>query len=143
MQISDIPHVMAILNGISVIFLTIAYIQIKKGEIQNHKTSMIGALVASAIFLIFYVYYKANSGFAKFGGDGSIRYFYFTLLITHLIGAIIITGIVPITVWKAIKGNFKQHKWIARYTWPLWMWVGLSGIVVYIMTIHLFPYKGS
>ena len=143
MTITDLPHIMASLNSISVIFLTIAYMQIKRGNKENHKRAVLGALIASALFLIFYLYYKANSGFAKFGGDGSIRYFYFTLLITHLVGAIMITGMVPITVWHAIKGNHEKHRRIARYTWPLWMWVGLSGVVVYIMAVHLYPYNGS
>lgn len=143
MEISDLPHIIAILNGVSVIFLTIAYIQIRQGNKENHKRAMIGALAASAFFLVFYLYYKANSGFARFGGEGLVRPFYFGLLITHVIGAIIITGMVPITVWRAVKGDFEKHRRIARYTWPLWMWVGLSGVAVYVMTVHLFPFQGS
>jgi len=143
MTVSDLPHIIATLNGISVLFLTIAYVQIKQGYKENHKRAMIGALAASALFLVFYLYYKANSGFAKFGGEGLIRPFYFGLLITHVLGAIVITGMVPVTVWRAIKGDFERHRRIARYTWPLWMWVGLSGVAVYVMTVHLFPYNGS
>jgi len=142
MNISDFPHIIAALNGISVIFLTVAYVFIKRGDKQRHKTAMIGALATSALFLVFYVIYKANSGFAKFGGEGLVRPFYFTLLITHVLGAIAITGMVPITVWRAIKGNFEKHRRVARFTWPLWMWVGVSGVAVYVMTVHLFPYQG-
>lgn len=143
MEISDFPHIIAALNSVSVLFLTIAYVYIRRGNRQMHKFAMMGALAASAVFLVFYVIYKANSGFAKFGGEGLIRPFYFTLLITHVLGAIIITGMVPVTVWRAIKGRFESHRRIARYTWPLWMWVGLSGVAVYVMTVHLFPYQGS
>lgn len=103
---------------------------------------MICALIVSGIFLVFYVIYKANSGFAKFGGEGMIRPVYFTLLITHVIGAIMITFMVPITVWRAFKGNFVKHKAIARFTWPLWVWVGISGVTVYVMTVHLYPFQG-
>ena len=108
-----------------------------------HRKAMICALAISAFFLVFYVVYKANSGFAKFGGEGAIRPIYFTILITHVLGAILITFMVPITVWRALKGNFEKHKKIARFTWPLWMWVGISGVVVYAMTVHLFPYQGG
>ncbi len=143
MTITDFPHIIAALNGLSVVFLTIAYVHIRQGNRDKHRLAMIGALAASAVFLVFYVIYKANSGFAKFGGEGLVRPFYFTLLITHVIGAIVITGMVPVTVWRAIKGDFEKHRRIARYTWPLWMWVGISGVAVYVMTVHLFPFQGS
>ena len=143
MTITDFPHIIAALNGLSVVFLTIAHVHIRQGNRDKHRLAMIGALAASAVFLVFYVIYKANSGFAKFGGEGLVRPFYFTLLITHVIGAIVITGMVPVTVWRAIKGDFEKHRRIARYTWPLWMWVGISGVAVYVMTVHLFPFQGS
>lgn len=143
MDVSDFPHIIASLNGVSVIFLMTAFYQIRRGNHEGHKKAIMGALATSALFLVFYLYYKANSGFAKFGGEGMVRPFYFTLLITHVIGAIIITGLVPVTVWRAIKGDFEKHRRIARYTWPLWMWVGISGVAVYVMTVHLFPYQGS
>ncbi|MBT4890251.1 MAG: DUF420 domain-containing protein [Rhodospirillales bacterium] len=143
MQISDFPHIIASLNGLSVLFLTVAFIYIRAGNREMHRKAMICALAISAFFLVFYVVYKANSGFAKFGGEGAIRPIYFTILITHVLGAILITFMVPITVWRALKGNFEKHKKIARFTWPLWMWVGISGVVVYAMTVHLFPYQGG
>lgn len=143
MEITDFPHIIAALNAVTVMFLTAAYVFIRRGDRQRHKVAMIFALAASALFLVVYGIYKANSGFAKFGGEGLIRPFYFTLLITHVLGAIVITGMVPVTVWRAVKGNFEKHRRIARFTWPLWMWVGLSGVAVYVMTVHLFPYQGS
>ncbi len=142
MEISDFPHVIAGLNALSVLFLMAAYLYIRSGNRDKHRMAMICALVVSGFFLIFYVIYKANSGFARFGGEGLVRPLYFTLLITHVLGAIIITVMVPITVWRAFKGNFTHHRKIARYTWPLWMWVGVSGVGVYVMTVHLFPYTG-
>ncbi len=141
MQITDFPHIIAGLNALSVIFLTAAFIYIKSGNREKHRLMMICALAISGLFLVFYLYYKANSGFAKFGGEGFIRPVYFTLLITHVFGAMMITVMVPITVWRAIKGNYEKHRKIARFTWPLWMWVGLSGVAVYVMTVHLYPYQ--
>ncbi len=142
MEITDIPHIIAALNAISVVFLCIGYYYIRQHDRLKHRAAMIGALVASAIFLVFYVYYKANSGFARFGGEGLIRPIYFTFLATHVLGAIAITGLVPVTAWRAFSGSFEKHRRIARITWPLWMWTGVSGVGVYVMTIHLFPFQG-
>ncbi len=143
MEIADFPHIIAALNALSVVCLSIGYVFIRQGKRAQHRVAMISALCVSALFLVFYVIYKANSGFAKFGGEGLIRPFYFTFLFVHVVGAIAITGLVPLTVWPALKGNFVKHRRIARMTWMLWMWVGISGVVVYVMTVHLFPYHGS
>lgn len=142
MAISDFPHVIAALNALSVVFLVVGFVFIRRGDRVRHRFAMLGAVVVSAIFLGFYVYYKAHSGFAKFGGEGLIRPFYFTFLITHVLGAIAITGLVPYTLWRALSGNFEKHRRIARITWPLWVWVGVSGVGVYVMTIHLYPFQG-
>ena len=104
---------------------------------------MITALVVSALFLVFYVIYKANSGFAKFGGEGWIRPVYFTILFVHVLGAIAITPLVPWTVYRALKGEFEGHRRLARWTWPLWIYVGVSGVVVYAMAVHLYPFQAS
>jgi putative membrane protein len=87
-----------------------------------------------------YLIYHFNSGLARFGGEGVIRPIYFSLLIAHVIGAIIITPLVPITLYRALTGQFARHRQLARWTWPLWMYVAISGVVVYVMTIHLYPY---
>ena len=102
--------------------------------------AMVTALALSSVFLVFYLIYKANSGFAKFGGEGLIRPIYFTLLIIHVVGAIALVPLVPRLVFLAIKERFDEHRKIARWTWPLWMFVGISGVVVYVMTVHLYPY---
>lgn len=143
MNAQDLVHVNALLNAVSVVFLSIGFYFIKAGDWRKHRAMMIGALVASALFLISYVLYKLNSGFAKFGGDGAIRYVYFTILIIHVAGAIAITPMVPITVFRAWRERFDQHKKIAKITWPLWMFVGISGVVVYVMAVHMYPYTGA
>ena len=131
---------MAVLNAASVIALSFGYAYIRSGDKVRHRLAMISALVLSSIFLIFYVIYKANSGFAKFGGEGLIRPIYFTILIIHIIGAISLVGLVPRVVFLAFKSRFEAHRRIARVTWPIWMFVGISGVIVYFMAIHLYPY---
>ena len=143
MDAQSLVHLNALLNAISVMFLTLGYIFIRSGQWRKHRAMMVSALVASGFFLISYVIYKLNSGFAKFGGEGAVRYFYFTLLIIHVLGAIAIVPLVPMTVYRAWRERFDQHKRIARITWPLWMFVGISGVVVYVMAVHIYPTTGA
>ncbi|MDA8637206.1 DUF420 domain-containing protein [Rhodospirillales bacterium] len=143
MDAQSLVHVNAILNAISVAFLSMGYVFIKRGEWKKHRAMMVSALAASGLFLISYVIYKLNSGFAKFGGEGAVRYFYFTLLFIHVVGAVAIVPLVPITVFRAWREKFDQHKKIAKITWPLWMFVGISGVVVYVMAVHLYPTVGG
>jgi putative membrane protein len=142
-NVQDLTHVMAGLNGLSVLCLMAGYLFIRNGERNKHRASMIAALSVSALFLVFYVIYKANFGFAKFGGEGWIRPVYFTILAAHVLGAIAITPLVPWTVYWALKEKFDRHRRLARWTWPLWMYVGVSGVAVYVMAVHLFPFQAS
>ena len=139
-EISDLPHINATLNGLSALVLSIGYYFIRRSERSKHRACMILALAISGAFLVTYVIYKANSGFAKFGGEGLIRPIYFTILIVHVLAAIAIVPLVPITVYRALKGQFDQHRKIARWTFPIWFFVGISGVVVYVMAIQLYPY---
>ena len=139
MNVQDLPHLIAAFNALSVVFLTAGYVFIRLGERERHRMAMVGALLASAAFLAVYLVYKAHSGFAKFGGEGIIRPIYFTILIIHVIGAVAITFMVPVMVFRALKTHFDRHRKIARLTWPLWMFVGVSGVVVYVMAVHLYP----
>ena len=139
-DVQDLTHVIAALNGATVICLGAGYAFIRRGDRRRHRASMISALAVSALFLVVYVVYKANSGFAKFGGEGLIRPIYFTLLALHIVGAIAVVPLVPATLYRALKGRFEDHRRLARWTWPLWMYVGVSGVVVYIMAVHLYPH---
>lgn len=141
-ETSDLTHVIAGLNGASVVCLIAGFVLIRQGERAAHKAVMVGALVLSAAFLVVYLYYKANSGFARFGGEGVIRPLYFTLLSLHVLGAIAIVPLVPVTVYRALRGRFADHRNLARKTLPLWIAVGVSGVVVYAMAVHLFPASG-
>ncbi len=142
MTIQDLPHVIAGLNALSVLCLGAGYAFIRRGDKTRHRALMLAALAASAAFLVVYVIYKLNSGFAKFGGEGAIRPIYFAILILHVAGAALLVPLVPMLVWRALSGQFERHRRLARFTWPLWMYVGISGVVVYVMAVHLFPYHG-
>jgi len=139
-EVSDLPHFIAAFNAGSVVCLFAGYLYVKGGNVARHRLSMLGALAFSGAFLVVYVLYKANSGFAKFGGEGTVRPVYFTILTIHVLGAIAITPLAPVLVWRAFSGRFEAHKRLARITWPIWMFVGISGVVVYVMAVHMYPY---
>lgn len=140
MPVTDLPHVIAVLNALSVVLLVTGYVFIRRGEWRRHRACMLGALAVSAAFLVVYLIYKANSGFAKFGGEGLVRPVYFAILVLHIMGAIAIVPLVPFTLFRALRRRFDRHRAIARWTWPLWVYVGVSGVVVYVMAVHLYPH---
>lgn len=139
----DLVHVNAALNAVSVVLLLLGFVQIRAGNRERHRLFMLAAVAVSALFLVSYVLYKLNSGFAKFGGEGLIRPIYFTILFVHVVGAVAIVPLVPWTLLRALKGEFDRHKKIAKKTWALWVYVGVSGVVVYVMAVHMYPYVPS
>ncbi len=139
LEITDLPHLNATLNGATILFLAGGLYFILNGERERHRACMIAALVVSVAFLASYLTYHFNSGLAKFGGEGLIRPIYFTILIVHILVAAVITPLVPLTAYWALTEQFARHKRIARWAWPLWMFVAVSGVVVYVMAIHLYP----
>jgi uncharacterized membrane protein YozB (DUF420 family) len=141
-ETADLTHVNAALNAATMLFLGVGLWFILRGERERHRASMLAALVVSVAFLITYLIYHFNAGLAKFGGEGVIRPIYFTILIVHVVAAVVITPLVPIALFRALAGRFDRHRKIARWTWPLWMYVAVSGVVVYVMSVHLFPYTG-
>lgn len=141
--VNDLPHINAALNGLTTIALLVGYIYVRRGQRDAHKACMLTALGLSALFLVTYLIYHFNSGLARFGGEGVIRPVYFTILIAHVIGAVVITPMVPLTVYRALTARFDAHRRIARWTFPLWLYVTLSGVVVYVMAVHLFPYPAG
>jgi len=138
-EIQDLPHITAALNALTAVFLVIGYVHIRQGRRAAHKKAMLTAVAVAVLFLIVYVIYHLNSGLARFGGVGVVRYVYFTLLIIHVIGAVVLVPLVPVTLYRALRGRFDAHKRLARWTWPLWMFVSVSGVVVYVMGFHLYP----
>lgn len=141
--VSDLPHLNAALNAVTLVLLSAGFFFIRTGDRARHRACMLAALAVSAAFLVSYLIYHLNSGLAKFGGVGIIRPIYFTILIAHVLIAVVITALVPVVAYRALKGDFVRHRRLARWTWPLWMYVAASGVVVYVMAIHLFPYAGA
>jgi uncharacterized membrane protein YozB (DUF420 family) len=137
MAVTDLPALNACLNSISTILLGAGYYFIRRREIARHKMSMIAAFVCSCLFLTSYLTYHYHVGSVPFTGQGWIRPVYFTILITHIILAAAIVPLALITLYRAWRGQFDRHKRIARWTWPLWMYVSVTGVVIYLMLYQM------
>ena len=133
-----IPHILAVLNTLSATLVSIGYVNIRKKNIAIHKACMISALIVSTIFMIFYLYYHAKVGYIPFAGQGDIRYLYFSLLASHVILAAIAFPLVLITAGLAMRSKFTIHKRIAHWTLPIWLYVSISGVIIYVMSFHIY-----
>jgi len=142
-ELTTIPHINAVLNAITVILLLVARNYAKAGNTVAHKKTMITTLTVSLAFLVLYTTYHFSGGFAKFGGEGLVRWIYFPILIVHVIGAVSLLPLVPMAVFYAIKDQREKHKCLVKWTWPLWFFVAVSGVVVYIMAIQVWPCEGA
>lgn len=131
--LSFLPPIYATINGLTAVILVIAFIAIKKKNIVLHENLMTTAIWCSGLFLIMYVAYHMTSDSAKFGGEGTIKYVYYFILLTHIVFSIIIIPFVLITYVRAITNNIEKHKKIAKITFPLWLYVAVTGVIVYIM----------
>ena len=131
--LSFLPPIYAAINGVTAVILISAVFQIKKGNRKYHERLMKTAILCSVLFLLMYIAYHMTSDSTKFGGQGTIKYVYFTILISHIILSVVVIPFVLITYVRAITNNFERHKKIARITFPLWLYVAVSGVVVYIM----------
>jgi len=138
MQISDLPALNATLNGLAAIFLTVGYLQIRRGHRELHKRCMLAALTTSALFLVSYVVYHLNTGSRPFAGQGAIRVMYFTILITHVILAAAILPLALVTAARGLKGQYGRHVRIARWTLPIWLYVSVTGVVIYLMLYRMY-----
>lgn len=121
----------AVINTLVAISLVAALVAVKNRNYLLHKRLMIGALILSILFLVFYISHHLLAGETKFGGTGTIKIIYYTILITHIFLAAIILPFILLTAYRALTGEYQQHKKIARYTWPLWFYVAVTGPVVY------------
>jgi len=140
---ADLPHVLAAINMATVVVLAAGYRFIRSDNRGAHKKCMLSALALGVAFLVVYTIYHANSGLAKFGGEGPVRTAYFTLLIVHVIMAMIAVILIPITAFKALRGRFDFHKRIARWAMPVWLFVSASGVIIYVMAVHIYPWSGA
>lgn len=139
MSVYDLPIVDAILNGTCAILLLLARAQIKKQHIQTHKRLMIAAFTTSMIFLTCYLIYHANVGSIHFNGTGWTRPAYFALLISHTILAAAVPILAIMTLRLGLKARYVQHKKIAVWTFPIWLYVSATGVIIYVLLYQVFP----
>ncbi len=138
MEIADLPALNASLNALASVFLVTGYVLIRRGRRDAHKRCMLMALTTSALFLISYVIYHANAGSVPFRGVGTIRAVYFAVLIPHVILAATILPLALVTATRGLRGDYTRHVRIARWTLPLWLYVSVTGVIVYLMLYHLY-----
>ena len=138
MEIADLPALNASLNALASVFLVTGYVLIRRGRRDAHKRCMLMALTTSALFLISYVIYHANAGSVPFRGVGTIRVVYFAVLIPHVILAATILPLALVTATRGLRGDYSRHVRIARWTLPLWLYVSVTGVIVYLMLYHLY-----
>jgi uncharacterized membrane protein YozB (DUF420 family) len=137
-QYAIFPAINAVLNGTSAILLVAGHRLIKRGRMAAHRAVMLTALTTSALFLISYLYYHYHVGSVHFRGQGWSRPVYFTILTSHTILAAVIVPLIIITLTRALRERFDRHRMIARWTFPLWMYVSVTGVIVYFMLYHLY-----
>jgi uncharacterized membrane protein YozB (DUF420 family) len=135
--LSDLPALNATLNGSAAILLLIGYRFIRRGEIRRHRAMMLSACAVSTAFLTSYVIYHANVGSKPFPGHGTIRAVYLTILLTHVVLAATVLPLAIITVLRGLRGRYDRHRAIARWTFPIWLYVSVTGVIVYLMLYQL------
>ena len=138
MTLADLPKLNASLNATSAILLTTGYYFIRKRDIAKHKLCMVSAFICSIIFLISYLVYHYHTGSKHFPGQGFIRPVYFTILISHTILAVAVVPMVLRTLYLALKGRFQDHQRAARWTFPIWLYVSFTGVIVYLMLYRFY-----
>jgi len=128
-----LPPIYATINGLTAIVLVLAVLQIKKGNRKMHERLMKFAILLSVLFLVMYVAYHMTSDSTSYGGEGTIRYLYFFILITHIVLSIVIIPLVLFTYVRALAERFDKHKKLAKITFPIWLYVAVTGVIVYLM----------
>jgi uncharacterized membrane protein YozB (DUF420 family) len=140
-QYASFPALNATLNGISAVLLLTGRILIAGGRVAAHRACMIAAVIASALFLGCYLFFHFEAGNILFLGEGRARPVYFAILISHVTLAIVIVPMAIITLSRGLKARYDKHRAIARWTWPLWMYVSITGVIVYFMLYQWFPHS--
>ena len=141
--IALMPPFQAVLNTLTALLLSAGYGFIRAGNRVMHRNCMLVTLAVSSVFLVSYLSYHAMVGYQPFAGKGLIRPLYFTLLGSHILLAAVIVPLVLATVWFAARGKFEVHPRIARWTLPIWLYVSVSGVAVYVLGFHVYPPAGA
>ncbi len=142
-ELADLPAVNAILNSIAFVLLMSGYVCIRQKRVAAHKRFMMAAFGVSILFLCSYLTYRFAVGEKKFGGVGWIRPVYFALLITHVVLAATVPILASMTLYRGLKGQFDKHRRLARWTFPIWVYVSITGVIVYVMLFQLYKPAGS
>ena len=137
MTVADLPAVNAVLNATAAVLLGVGWVLIRRGQIARHRAFMIAAFCTSVLFLISYLTYHAQVGSVRFTKQGPIRLVYFTILLTHTVLAAAIVPMVVITLSRALRARYDTHRRIARWTMPLWLYVSVTGVIVYLMLYRM------
>ncbi len=137
MTLSDLPLLNASLNALAGVLLVIGYVLIRRKRIRQHRAVMISAFVVSTLFLVSYVIYHANIGSRPFTGEGPIRTVYFVILITHVVLAAAVPPLALITLSRGLRARVDRHVAIARWTLPIWLYVSVTGVIVYVMLYRM------
>lgn len=141
MTVHDIPAFNATLNSIATVLISVGYVLVKCGRLEAHRKVMLSAMAVSALFLVGYVSHKflVRGVHTPFGGEGAIRIIYYAMLISHIFLAMAIAYLVPRTFWLAITGNIERHKAWAKWTFPIWFYVSVTGVLVYFFLYQWWP----
>jgi uncharacterized membrane protein YozB (DUF420 family) len=137
-DISHLPAVNATLNAIAGTLLLSGYVMIRRGRIETHRRLMLSAFATSALFLVSYVIYHANAGSRPFQGQGPVRTLYFVILVSHVVLAAAVLPLALITLTHGLRARFDRHRRIARWTFPIWLYVSVTGVVVYLMLYRIY-----
>lgn len=145
MSFDDLPLLNAILNGITTVLLVAGFIAIKQNKAHLHRNLMVTAFCTSSLFLFFYVVHKIYKGgeHTVFAGEGPIRTVYYVILATHIILAIVNLPMILRLIYLAMKQRFRAHRRLARWTYPIWMYVSVTGVLVYLFLYQWFPANGA
>lgn len=138
MGLESFPMVNAILNGTSASLLVAGWLMVKKRRINGHIACMVGALCTSALFLACYLFYHYHHGSTKFAGEGWSRPLYFSILLSHTVLAVAMVPMIAVTVFHAVRKQYQRHLRIARWTLPIWIYVSITGVVIYLMLYQIF-----
>jgi uncharacterized membrane protein YozB (DUF420 family) len=133
---SDLPALNAILNATAATLLIAGYLFIRRGRIQAHRRCMLAAFAVSTLFLVSYLTYHAQVGSRRYAGTGAMRTVYLTILFTHTVLAALVPPLAIVTLWRALRERFDRHVAIARWTLPVWIYVSVTGVIVYVMLYH-------
>lgn len=133
-----LPHVTASLNAVALTLLAAGFAMVRKGRRDLHRKLMLGAVAASALFLVAYVIYHLTAPIFVFRGEGWVRPAYYALLISHVVLAALVAPMIAATLWRALTGRFDRHRGLARWTLPVWLYVSATGIVVYLLLYHVY-----